>query len=482
MRVNHVINGVTTVDILSVKKASLNQRQLSTLCFALFGGWLLAVAFQGQILSLLMETAGITSTTLFGLAIPAHFLGLFSCGFLIKQQLSAKVTMVAAVVVCLAGSLIFFLPFSILWHIALVSISCFAGLFVASWAFYFKSFSRGEQRFQTVADVLIAANVLMIIFNVTAVHVSPFLGLSLTLLALLGALLLAFRLDGYPPSQPQQGVSMQNTPLLWKSMVVLCLFIFLFTLNSGLMYQVVVPSFSQHSLLTTYYWAVPYIFALLVLRNMPHKVSKAYILYAALAMMGLSFIFFVWLDTSISSFIIVNTLMLAAFGVGDLFWWSIIGAIFDHSANPAQIFGIGMSANVLGIFCGGVLGSHILSGRYVDVTLLALMITFVVIMVLPILNARLSQLLKDHVFLVEFKRFTDNEEVSSLPIFVQGGELTEKEVEIVGLLLKGFTYKGISDALFITENTTKYHIKNIYQKLNVKNKMELIKRSTSYLK
>ena len=47
--------------------------------------------------------------------------------------------------------------------------------------------------------------------------------------------------------------------------------------------------------------------------------------------------------------------MLGACGIFDLFWWSILGEMLDYSDNPAQPFGIGLSANVFGVLCGGVL-------------------------------------------------------------------------------------------------------------------------------
>lgn len=58
--------------------------------------------------------------------------------------------------------------------------------------------------------------------------------------------------------------------------------------------------------------------------------------------------------------------------------------------------------------------------------------------------------------------------------FVLKGQLTEREREITELLLKGLTYKMIASELFLSENTIKTHIKNIYAKFNIKSKMELI--------
>jgi len=51
--------------------------------------------------------------------------------------------------------------------------------------------------------------------------------------------------------------------------------------------------------------------------------------------------------------------------------------------------------------------------------------------------------------------------------------LSEREVEIIKLLAKGATNKEIAETLFITENTTKVHLKNILQKLQLRNRQQV---------
>ena len=51
--------------------------------------------------------------------------------------------------------------------------------------------------------------------------------------------------------------------------------------------------------------------------------------------------------------------------------------------------------------------------------------------------------------------------------------LTQREKEILQLLVKGFSYKEISASCFISTLTLNSHIKNIYQKLNVHSRAEL---------
>jgi DNA-binding NarL/FixJ family response regulator len=54
--------------------------------------------------------------------------------------------------------------------------------------------------------------------------------------------------------------------------------------------------------------------------------------------------------------------------------------------------------------------------------------------------------------------------------------LTEREKEILQLLIKGNSYKEIAGAIFISVETLNSHIKNIYRKLNVHSRSELAAR------
>jgi DNA-binding NarL/FixJ family response regulator len=52
--------------------------------------------------------------------------------------------------------------------------------------------------------------------------------------------------------------------------------------------------------------------------------------------------------------------------------------------------------------------------------------------------------------------------------------LTTREEEILSYLAKGYLYKEIADALFINIETVRTHIHNIYQKLHVRTRSELL--------
>ena len=55
--------------------------------------------------------------------------------------------------------------------------------------------------------------------------------------------------------------------------------------------------------------------------------------------------------------------------------------------------------------------------------------------------------------------------------------LSQREQEIIQFLAKGFRYKEIADKLFISEDTVRTHIRNIYGKLQVNSRSEALKKT-----
>ncbi len=66
--------------------------------------------------------------------------------------------------------------------------------------------------------------------------------------------------------------------------------------------------------------------------------------------------------------------------------------------------------------------------------------------------------------------------VSEIPLnnFIKEYNISNREKEVVQLLLNGRSNKEIADSLFISVNTVKTHIKNIYEKIGIKSRYELL--------
>jgi DNA-binding NarL/FixJ family response regulator len=56
-------------------------------------------------------------------------------------------------------------------------------------------------------------------------------------------------------------------------------------------------------------------------------------------------------------------------------------------------------------------------------------------------------------------------------------QLSRREQEILEQLSRGFRYKEIADKLFVSVETVRTHIRNIYEKLHVNNRVEALKKT-----
>lgn len=137
---------------------------------------------------------------------------------------------------------------------------------------------------------------------------------------------------------------------------------------------------------------------------------------------------------------------------------------------------MGLSANVLGVLTGGMIGNFILSrgSQSLNSSLLALGIVCLILIILPPLHKQLAALLKNHAYLTVLSETAPVEEKQIVNTFLPVGQLTGRESEIAALLSKGKTYRMISAELHLSENTVKTHIKNIYAKLNIRSRTELV--------
>lgn len=62
----------------------------------------------------------------------------------------------------------------------------------------------------------------------------------------------------------------------------------------------------------------------------------------------------------------------------------------------------------------------------------------------------------------------------NLDVIAAAHKLTQREKEIIVLVYKGYNNAEIAEELYISQNTVKHHVYNIFKKLNVKSRVELI--------
>ena len=54
--------------------------------------------------------------------------------------------------------------------------------------------------------------------------------------------------------------------------------------------------------------------------------------------------------------------------------------------------------------------------------------------------------------------------------------MTAREKEIVEYLSKGLRYREIADKIFLSQETVRTHIRNVYEKLNVNSRTEALNK------
>ncbi|HET6456389.1 MAG TPA: helix-turn-helix transcriptional regulator [Armatimonadota bacterium] len=57
--------------------------------------------------------------------------------------------------------------------------------------------------------------------------------------------------------------------------------------------------------------------------------------------------------------------------------------------------------------------------------------------------------------------------------------LTRRELEVLSLVIEGKSSKEVAEDLFVSKRTVDFHLANIYEKLQVSNRVQAFRRATS---
>lgn len=57
--------------------------------------------------------------------------------------------------------------------------------------------------------------------------------------------------------------------------------------------------------------------------------------------------------------------------------------------------------------------------------------------------------------------------------------LTRRELEVLSLVIEGKSSKIVADELYVSKRTVDFHLANIYEKLQVSNRVQAFRRATS---
>ena len=70
--------------------------------------------------------------------------------------------------------------------------------------------------------------------------------------------------------------------------------------------------------------------------------------------------------------------------------------------------------------------------------------------------------------------FSSPEGISHIKNYLQLKGLSKRESEVVILVVQGLTNKQVADKLCVAEKTVKFHLTNVYKRMNISRRSEII--------
>ena len=147
------------------------------------------------------------------------------------------------------------------------------------------------------------------------------------------------------------------------------------------------------------------------------------------------------------------------------FFLNLKGLPDQNQRRELRIFGIFHNVNFCFVLCFTIQGCPI---AHLSQNLFLLF--FFILQLFPLLY--LNRFLKQ--CRTEFLLPGPGEDMKDLDAIFSRHKISKREKEIIHLLVKGKSNKEIEDELFISIHTVRNHIYKIYQKLGIKNRVELV--------
>jgi len=443
----------------------------------LYFGWLLSVPYYGPVFNVAAPAPVMEGYSLFLIFAAAHALTYLTGGLILKDARNCLNLMAVSLIVTLLTNATLLLPYTILWLPAMAIFGVFSSLYIMGWCCLYSLFIPNVGRLKLMAAVIIWGNVIFVIFNLLASFLPAQAVLALALLPLVGAgvILSRFKFPYLQKSKPL----VKAMPLLKPLLVIICLFIFVLYLNGGLMYRIIMPTLDLQVPFAFYFRYVIYILIVLVMYIFGERLQRYFPIYMAVSLLGMAYISFALLSDLTAGFFLTASMFEAAFAMLDLFIWVTLGSLAFLYKAPFQFFGLALAANLSGIILGDFFGELLLeSGESIRLmtAIFASLSIFAVFIIVPWLNQQVEKNLPQA---LEGSTISPLLSGSGQPAHLEahlipGEKLTPREIEIIALILKGYTNKDIAEKLFVSPNTIKTHLKNIYYKFGVNKKKDLI--------
>lgn len=397
---------------------------------------------------------------------------------------------VLATIITIVSTLSLLVIPTYLWYIPGILSGLASAMIVSYWSKLFVEAITYAARGRIVAFFVISANLLLYLMLALSRAISPEFQLVLCIIPLLVTIRL---LTSKKHSTESHGNDYtESSVAIWEgtsalNLLNLVFFFFAFYFSAGLLVDVVYSGMNVHFPgLATYYSVIPYIVASFAAGYEADKRGRRHLPIKAWTFLGLGLAIILLPKDARIAYLFSTTLSLAAYGYGDVFLWTYMGDIAKSPAQAPCFYGFGTAVNLIAVSAGAAV---MRTQTYIESSstlIVGLGLTLLFMMLIPLLQTidtihRDSHDLSISPMPLESAQVEDADKTTDLDATYMGDmlsllqtTLTQRETEVLMLLVKGLSNSNIAEHLNLAEPTVKTHLRNIYRKTGCPNRRSLL--------
>lgn len=329
-----------------------------------------------------------------------------------------------------------------------------------------------NQYYYTAAAVLLISNSLAYLNNIV-VHYGYYpLATGLSFSYLVGAWFFATKLKNKVATLSFSGY---QQPIKRRDIIVLALFIAFIKIGEGVSYISVDTYQINHPLWFSVAYLLPYLLSLVAVLMLVHHAKRVISTFLTISMALVGIGYLAWLVFP-GGWAISSLLSLIGFAMMDVFIVALIMQMVYVYNGSFYIPSVLLVALMVGVALGAIVYSLSFAKGSV---VIGVALTMFALMISLIFYPRVSQIIwQDMVSrrqaLKQLLKAQTRREQSA-----KFANLSKREREVLTCIVAGDINRIIAQKLFISETTVKTHCKNIYQKVGVHSKKELVHLAAS---
>ena len=309
------------------------------------------------------------------------------------------------------------------------------------------------------------------------------------------AVLVFIVLLNFIKAQPKKSIPASNAgKSILVAFLLLCVYTFLLSFSLGYLSNETELIITSSGVLSSVLNVVPYVGTMLLVFSLPmRRFHTGVITYTANALLIISVAYLDFFNSQTALSGLKNVMLYFSIAVNQLFIFDTTMELSEIAIHPPITISAGLLVFVMGSAVGDRVGEMTITSKINMIDRLLITLIALASMILPLLRILLSMHSKTSIFrinpiapvnlpaagstdqaLVE-DPVPDLDDTDIYPQISNYKSLTNREKEVLDLVMNGYPSEVICSTLFISNNTLKRHIQNIYTKLNVHNRAELFK-------